>query len=730
MPRTCLVFLSQLLFSTVIYAQTVVTGTVLTPGRQPLAGASISIENSYDGATSSADGHFSFTTTETGPRILVVTLLGHKELRQPVELNASLKPLTLILHELITELKAVTVTAGSFEASDKKRTTILKPLDIVTTAGAHADIVGALKTLPGTQQVNEADGLFVRGGTGAETKVFIDGMMINNPFYSSVPDIGQRARFSPLLFKGTIFSTGGYSALFGDALSSALILETRDLPSRTEANFLISSPQLTATLQRLSKSKTASIGATVNYSNLAPYFNVVPQRIKYHKPYEALNGDINARQKIGNGILKFYGYANTGTVALSRPSLDYTDADNYFHVRNGNLLAIATLQYPLSSSWKLTAGTAWSHNSDKIATYTDGKDSTFSRFSPTIENTTVQGRVVVTHNLRGLSKLNFGTEYRLANDRIYAPDSIPSIRLNDHQLSTFAEADIYITTKFVARVGTRLEYSSLAGKKNIAPRLSFAYKLSDHSQASFAFGHYYQKQEAKYLFRESSLDYSRADHYILNFQHVKNNKTLRTEFFYKKYKRLLTIIDNAPSPFDNTGYGYAKGIDLFWRDKATIKNMDYWVSYTWLDTKRKFLDYPASVQPNFAATHTASLVMKRFVSSISTSLGMTYTYASGRPYRNPNREDNGFMSDHTIDFHSVGFSANYLTMIGKANTVVMLNISNLLGTEQVYGYNYSQQRNARGLYTHAAVRPPARRFIFVAVYMSLGVDRRKEIIDN
>jgi vitamin B12 transporter len=731
MLRTCLFLFSQLVLSTIIYSQATIAGTIHSSKHEPLAGASISIENSYDGATSASDGHFSFTTTEKGQGVLVVTLLGYKDLRRPIELNASLKPLALVLQEQVTELQAVTVTAGSFEASDKKRTTILKPLDIVTTAGAHADIVGALKTLPGTQQVNEADGLFVRGGTGAETKVFIDGMMISNPFYSSVPDIGQRARFSPLLFKGTIFSTGGYSALFGDALSSALILETRDLPSRTEANFLISSPQLTATVQQLSKSKKESIGATINYANLAPYFHVVPQRIKYNKPYEALNGDVNARKKIGsNGILKFYGYANYSRVALSRPSLDYAATDNHFQVKNRNLLAIATLQQSLSASWKLNAGVAWSNNRDRIATYAVIKDSSFGNFSPDIENTTLQGRVVLTRNLKGISKLNIGTEYRLVIDRIYAADSIPFIRRTDHMLSPFIEADIYITTNFVGRIGARHEYSSLAGKHHIAPRISVAYKLNDHSQASFAFGHYYQKQEAKYLFRESSLDYSRATHYILNFQRVKADRTFRTELFYKKYKRLLTILDNDPAQLGNDGDGYAKGIDIFWRDRATIKNMDYWVSYTWLDTKRKFLDYPTSVQPNFAATHTANLVVKRFVQSISTNLGLTYTYASGRPYRNPNRPVNDFMSDHTIDFHSVGLSANYLTMIGKANAVVMLNISNVLGSEQVYGYNYSQQRNARGNYTEAAIRPPARRFIFLAVYMSLGVDRRQQIIDN
>jgi hypothetical protein len=115
-----------------------------------------------------------------------------------------------------------------FEASDRQRAAaVLNPIDIVTTASANGDVTGALKTLPGAQQVGESEGLFVRGGTAAETKYFIDGTLVNNFFQGGAPNIAGYGRFSPFLFKGTVFSTGGYSALYGQALSSALILESK-----------------------------------------------------------------------------------------------------------------------------------------------------------------------------------------------------------------------------------------------------------------------------------------------------------------------------------------------------------------------------------------------------------------------------------------------------------------------------------------------------------------------
>jgi hypothetical protein len=42
----------------------------------------------------------------------------------------------------------------------------------------------------------------------------------------------------------------------------------------------------------------------------------------------------------------------------------------------------------------------------------------------------------------------------------------------------------------------------------------------------------------------------------------------------------------------------------------TFKNIDYWISYSYLDSKRDFMNYPMSLKPNFASEHTLSVVAK------------------------------------------------------------------------------------------------------------------------
>ena len=180
MPAIIILLLACLLTS----AQTLITGKVKDLKGRPLNGASIAIKDSYDGATSDSTGAYAFKTAETGNKILLVTSIGYKLTELQINITGATIKSDIILKEEPNELTAVVITAGTFEASDTKRTTVLNPIDIVTTASANADITSAIRTLPGAQQVGENGGLFVRGGTAEETKVFIDGTVVNNFFLS------------------------------------------------------------------------------------------------------------------------------------------------------------------------------------------------------------------------------------------------------------------------------------------------------------------------------------------------------------------------------------------------------------------------------------------------------------------------------------------------------------------------------------------------------------------
>lgn len=148
------------------FAQTLIKGRVIDTKNRKLPGANIMLKGTYDGASSDSAGAFRFKTYEKDTATLVVSFIGYEPFSQPLTLTQSELNLTIKLREEANELNTVVITAGAFEASDEKKMTMLKPLDIVTTAGAAADITGAMQLLPGAQRVGEQEGLFVRGGSG------------------------------------------------------------------------------------------------------------------------------------------------------------------------------------------------------------------------------------------------------------------------------------------------------------------------------------------------------------------------------------------------------------------------------------------------------------------------------------------------------------------------------------------------------------------------------------
>lgn len=714
---TLFYFTSQILFA----QNTKISGTVTDTKKQPIPGVNIYIKDSYDGATSLDNGSFEFETQETGNLILIASIIGFDKVEHTFNANGTPIIFNAVLKESMNELNAVTITAGSFEASDSKKATVLKPLDIVTTASAGGDIQGAIKTLPGTQQIGESEGLFVRGGTGRETQTFIDGMLVNNPYFSSLPDIASRGRFSPFLFKGTIFSSGGYSAQYGQGLSGALILDTQDLPDRSAANFALSVVGLGGGFYQLNKAKDASWGADFNYTNLAPYFAIFKQNIKYPISPNYYGGSLYFRKLTPKkGLLKFYGYYNYGKSGIQKANIDSTSFSDQLKLSNNNLYTNLSYKQALKKRWNLQAGTSFSNNLDNIQTSILLPNKTpFYNANIRIQSNLAQAKVLLSKGVGKLSMLRLGAEYLYLQEKLNY--NTTQNNFQDHLIAPFLESDVYLSNRIVARLGLRLEQSSILKQLNIAPRTSIAYKLNTDSQLSFAFGNYYQKPAKEYILNKQNLNYEKATHYILNYQKVNQFYTFRTEVFYKKYQQLIkTTPDTA-----NTGNGFAQGIELFWRDKKTLKTLDYWLSYSFLNTQRNFANYPKAVQPSFAATHTATLVIKKFFPSLKLGVGATYSFATGRPYYNPQKPNSEFMSDKTKPFHNLGINANYLTTIKKAFTVFVLSITNVTGYQPVYGYRFSANGQNK-----VAIGPTAKQFVFMGMFVSWGIDRRQEVIDN
>ncbi|MFK7780903.1 MAG: TonB-dependent receptor, partial [Psychroserpens sp.] len=268
----------------------------------------------------------------------------------------------------------------------------------------------------------------------------------------------------------------------------------------------------------------------------------------------------------------------------------------------------------------------------------------------------------------------------------------------------------------------------LSDKINISPRVSLAYKTSKNGQLSVAYGDFFQNVNAGLLKFDTSLETQSTKHYIMNYQHITDGRIFRAELYHKDYDNLVkfdTDVAGFESTFDNSGFGYAQGIDLFWRDKKSIKNFDYWVSYSYLDTERNYLNFPNQAQPSFSNKHNFSLVTRYWVDDWKSQIGLAYNHASGRPYTNPNTSE--FLGEKTKSFNSVSLSWAYLISPQK---ILFASVNNIFAFKNINGYQYANTPNANGNFNRRTLQPAADQFFVIGFFWTISEDGADNQLDN
>lgn len=702
------------------FSQTVISGKVTREKGEPLPGASIFLEGTYDGTSANAEGVFRFKTTKTGEYILKIEFMGYEPASQKVNLKGDTIHISAKLKEAFNQLNAVTITAGTFEASDKKQAVTITPIDMVTTAGAAGDVYGALQALPGTTINGESGHLFVKGGDSNESQTYIDGSLVYVPYNSTAPNMATRGRFNPFMFKGTVFSTGGYSAEYGQALSSVLLLNTNDMPDEDQLD--LSFLSIGAEIAGTKLWKNGAVTGTFSYNDLKPYMNIAPQNYDWNRAPESKTGALSIRQKTGKtGLFKLYSSYEEHHFDLNQPDPATGEWPTSYKLGNDNYFVNASWNDKLSDKWGIHTAASFTQNNDDIH----------------YNQTSVRNEIRGTHLKGNLSYLftekfilNFGGEFfdKIYSQQVRLADELHNNAFTSRIYAGFAEAQVYASQKFVTRVGLRAEYSDYLNRFRWMPRLSAAYKITDKSQFSLAWGWFYQNPDDKFLLYTNRLKPERADHYTFSYQSLIKDRTLRMELYYKNYRDLVKMNGDEfylPSTYSNGGSGYATGLDLFWRDKKTIKNGDYWVSYSYLDTKRDYLNYPEKAVPSFTSKHNLSVVYKHWLGSLRSYPGVNFRYSSPRVYNDPNQAI--FNGRRMPAYRSLDLSWSFLY---RQNIIIYAAVTNATGFKNEFGQSYSGTPDANGHYPGTSILPSSDRFYVLACFITLTRGGSKNQIDN
>jgi hypothetical protein len=698
-------------------AQTVISGRVKDEKGNALPFASVYLDKSISGTITDTSGKYSFSVSEKGKQLLVASCIGYQTSRDSISLNGKAIVHNVVLKENSVAVQEVVITAGAFEANNDKDVSVLKPLDIYTNAGAGGDIMGAFRTLPGNQAQSEQTGLFVRGGDASESSVIIDGMVVQNPFTSNVPGVSQRSRFTPFQFQGMSFSSGGYSARYGQALSSILELNTFDLPESSNLNLSAGMTGLAASGTK--KWISSAIEFSAHYDNTGPFLHLAKSNFQYSKAPEGGGSSIKythsgSHKDLLKCFVKYDGYSSG--IDIPNP---YTPG--------------TFIPYGLSNK-NLYSNISYSRLINKISIHTQFSGSTnsdeikWNTLPATNKDWRLQWRGEVVYYVNEKLKILMGTEIQ----RYKFSQTYDTLQLNYNELITagYIESEWKPIKWFALKAGLRYENSILLDKNNLAPRLALAVGTGVYSQISLATGMFYENPDKKYLLEGFRPNFQEANHYIINFQRIKNDRTFRVEAYYKSYNQLVRELTNQFDPnsyryinpnalINNSGNGYAQGIEFFWRDKASIHNFDYWFSYSYIDTKRLYENYLAKASPTFIADNNLNILAKYFIEVLQLNVGLSYTYASGRPYYNP---QSAFLSDRTPEYRNLSANMSYLMTIGKYFAVAYISVDNIPGRKNIFGYRYSPDGSQR-----YPVLPALDRWVYAGFTISLSKFNKDEL---
>jgi len=689
--------------------QVEISGRVTDTKGVSIPGVNVWIKDSFDGGSTDSDGRFDFEAEQKDTLVLVLSSVGFHKTEVPLTKTTELE---ITLKTLVNELNAVLITAGTINVSDKASSVVMKPLDILTTAGSLGDITGALATLPGTATVGNDGRLFVRGGDASEVGIFFDGLRVGNAYGTTAANVPTRNRFSPHLFKGTFFSTGGYSAEYGDALSSVLSLETVDRPVRNQSDFSFMSVGAAAASTFVGEKQ--SITAEAGYINLGPYQGLVEQNFDWEKAPESIDGQVVYRHDLGEeGILKVFAQGSKSEMALWQGRPGSEDRGTLLGIENDFGFGNASYKLPLNDKWLIAGGSSISLNKDRFEVDTNSYESSHNLFHL---------KQKATHYLTGSFKLKMGVETFI---REYEETDVMrnfSRGFDEVRSAAWTEAEWYLSSLWTLRAGLRASYFDENQFSRVEPRFAAAFQPYENGTLSLAAGQFSQPQENATRVVTPAIDPAVADHIQFSYQHASSKRTLRAEVYYKDYDG-FAIEDEFTAVSE--GDGYARGVDIFYRDRSLIKNTDFWITYSYVESRRRYGGFSSRIQPNFAPTHNFSAVVKHWIADLKSQVGATFVWNSGIPYDSPNRP--GEMESTSPEYASLSFNWSYLY---RQNLIIHASVSNVTGRDNIFGYRYADEPDASGTYLREPIRQTAPFFAFIGVFWTLSSDKTANQLNN
>ena len=576
--------------------------------QESLIGVAAMISSLNIGDASDENGEFLIKNVPVGSYSVTFQQIGYQKLKMPDIIIRSGK-ITFVNAELrqsVIESDDVVVTTGYYNKDEIEPTSVVNfnAEEIRRAPGSAGDISRVLLALPSTAMLaDNANDLAVRGGSPSENGFFVDNIQINNINHYPVQGSsgGPIGLLNVDFIEDVTFHAGGFSAAYGDRLSSVMSIDFREGNTEEyDAKAGLSMGDVGITLEGpIIKGKGSFfISARESYLDLIAEAISTEAAPRYGDFHSKATYDINASNKIT--FLNIVGHSTI--------SYDTDDAIDLGVSEYGDYTAYTGTS---GFNWKsLWSKKGYSNTSISYSlTQCDMKWFDISDNHLLYDNKYLEGKARI-HNvnhyqINSRNNIQFGVngEYEMADyDNFVAEDYnrlgdiVPEMIIDDNfnswKSGAFVSYSIKPVNRLTTTLGARADYFSHNEHLHVSPRFSTSYRLSDRLSLNGSAGLFYQNLPMcilaqNYDFKE--LKDPRAIHYVLGLEYMLNEDTrLTIEAYDKEYEHLPLdtsdpakfVIDDGSSFGDRWGeYGelvdvgkaYTRGIEVMVQKKLAHK---------------------------------------------------------------------------------------------------------------------------------------------------------------
>jgi hypothetical protein len=689
------------------------------------------------------NGDFGFDSIPVGTYQLKITAAGFEPVVKTDVVVLSAKPtqLNIELQSKSYTTEQIDVEAKYFQKSSDQNTSTfnLDFEEIRRAPGAVEDISRMVQILPGVSQGNDQrNDLIVRGGSPSENLTLLDGIEIPNinHYPSQASTSGAISMINVKFINEVNFSTGGFSARYGDRLSSILDIRFRE-GSREKffSDINLSTAGFGGVFEGPLVKKKGSFLLSVRKS----YLNLIRSAIRIAAVPDywdfSLKGTYEFNQ---NNILSFVGIGGLDKIRFEGDEAEISD-DNPYGKAKGHqeqftaglnlktLFKKGYIQTVFSNSSSFYYYDNYDLTTDSLIFDYDSYESEFTLRSE------INYRLSPANNfIFGASGkfVKFKNKTYIAADTSYFGDPYPpyyaDVYKNFYKASAFTQYTLKLfKDRLLINSGLRFDYfSGIENNKVISPRFGVSFRLTEATTLNASTGIFYQSPEYFWIGshpNNNKLKYVRAYHYIAGIEHIfTEDLRVSVEAYYKKYENYPVSVltptfilinsgtENGPNfvgEATSQGYGYSKGIDFSVQKKLSKTGLYGMINYSLSESRVTALkggEKPGS----FDYRHNLTIIAGYQITD-EWLVGLKFRYTTGRPYtpfdiqastisRRGVYQVDKFNEARYKDYNRLDIRVDKKWNFKKVSIVSYIELQNVFNVTNVYQTFWNEYKNEEG----------------------------------